>query len=191
MTRNPDIRCGSCGRPMWSSNGRSLPEGQATCRECRRERRAQARPPKPEVTRWCVRCGAEFSTARATKIYCTVECREAGRSRRPRATTSERGYGAAHKKERQRWADLMAEAWAQGEYVACCLCGDAITEGEAWHLDHDPSGAGYRGPAHPRCNTSDGGRRGALVANARWTGARHARRGRSVAVVSTANEWSL
>lgn len=47
----------------------------------------------------------------------------------------------------------------------CCLCGTPIhhSMGSNLHLDHDPSGNGYRGLACAQCNTSDGGRRGKAV----------------------------
>ena len=38
MTRRPDMRCRICDGPMWR-HPRSLPEGLATCRPCRRELR--------------------------------------------------------------------------------------------------------------------------------------------------------
>lgn len=34
MPRRPDMPCAKCGKPIWRSRT-SLPEGQATCRECR------------------------------------------------------------------------------------------------------------------------------------------------------------
>lgn len=36
MPRKPDMPCAECGKPMWRSRT-SLPVGEATCRECRRE----------------------------------------------------------------------------------------------------------------------------------------------------------
>jgi len=74
----------------------------------------------------------------------------------PRGTSSERGYGAAHKRERERWSRIIAAGGA-----TCVRCGQPIAPGEPWHLDHaDVPGAHqfgwYLGPAHKRCNINAG-----------------------------------
>ena len=57
--------------------------------------------------------------------------------------------------------------------VPCCRCGKPVVEGQAWHADHYPVSREFGGtqvwPAHERCNTRDGGKRGARITNARKT----------------------
>jgi hypothetical protein len=71
------------------------------------------------------------------------------------ARRDSRRYGVVHRKNRQRWARLV-----DAGSVSCVRCGNAISPGSEWHLDHDDEGTGYLGPAHARCNTSAGGRIG-------------------------------
>jgi hypothetical protein len=40
----------------------------------------------------------------------------------------------------------------------CSRCGQAIARGEAWDLDHNDNGIGYRGASHARCNRATAGR---------------------------------
>lgn len=69
-----------------------------------------------------------------------------------------RRYGADHRRARQAWA---AELDAAG-VLPCCLCGGDVVAGSSWHLDHEPgTDDQYRGIAHDRCNSADGGQRGA------------------------------
>lgn len=81
-------------------------------------------------------------------------------------TTAARGYGTAHKQERQRWADLIA-----AEPVRCACdrtscphhggrCPTLIAEGDAWDLGHTDDRTGYRGPECVLCNRGAGGRNG-------------------------------
>lgn len=74
---------------------------------------------------------------------------------RPTLSSAERGYGAEHRKMRAQWAAIVD----LGE-ATCCLCGQAIHPGAAWHLDHTPDRTAYRGPAHATCNVVDGAKRG-------------------------------
>lgn len=66
---------------------------------------------------------------------------------RQRGSRQERGYGPQHEKEREKWIPLVAEG-----NVACARCGELITPGHAWHLDHNARRSGYLGPSHVRCN---------------------------------------
>lgn len=70
-----------------------------------------------------------------------------------RPTTTERGYGAQHQHLRDRWAAVLAaRPWP------CSRCGELITTGQAWHLDHDDDDrTTYRGPAHTLCNLKAAG----------------------------------
>lgn len=72
------------------------------------------------------------------------------------ATTTERGYGRAHQVERERWRPTVeaGQAWCT---EPICLHDDRwIPPGTPWHLAHNREAGGYRGPAHERCNTSEG-----------------------------------
>lgn len=70
--------------------------------------------------------------------------------------TSERGYGADHKRARARWRPLV-----EAGQVDCWRCGRRIHPRAAWDLGHDDHDRGaYRGPEHAECNR----RAGALLA---------------------------
>lgn len=65
------------------------------------------------------------------------------------ASTTERGYGAAHQNERQRWARLVETGEA-----TCHRCLNPIAPDEPWDLDHNDTRTAYLGPAHQACNRS-------------------------------------
>ena len=156
MPQSPDVPCSSCGRLMWRGTG-SLPPGQAMCLPCRRSRKRpsayQPKPPRVLPWRLCVKCGTPYEPRVASQRYCNPKCRQ--RNWGTTKTTPQRGYGAAHRRERARVKALVD----QGN-VQCCLCGSLINPTESWHLDHTPDRAGYRGAAHADCNLRDGARRG-------------------------------
>lgn len=103
----------------------------------------------PRARRICPRPGCAKP---ADGRYCTAHNREYERAR---GTRQERGYGAAHQRERQRWAAFVA-----GGTVGCVRCGQVIGPGQPWHLDHDDNDRReYLGPAHASCNSAAGGRR--------------------------------
>lgn len=157
MTAIPPAKsmpCAACGKPIWKSST-SLPEGKATCLDCRRSRRKATRF-EPEL-RACVRCEQMYEATRASQKYC-APCREKRtgfNGLRTRASSAARGYGAAHQRERANWKPSVET----GE-VECALCGDLIEPGSEWHLDHTPDRQRYRGPAHAHCNRTDGAKRG-------------------------------
>ena len=73
---------------------------------------------------------------------------------RARGTSTQRGYGAAHQKQRA----ALAAAQAAGETLTCWRCGKPITGPfDLGHDDHDRTQ--YRGPEHPACNRATAGRR--------------------------------
>ena len=82
--------------------------------------------------------------------------------RRPHTrTTTERGYGAVHKRARARIAPIVAAGQA-----ICTRCHRPIRPGEPWDLDHQDFPAGiahragaYRGPSHRSCNIAARNRR--------------------------------
>lgn len=69
-----------------------------------------------------------------------------------RGTTSARGYGPAHQRERATWQRRID----RGEVVMCSRC-DSPIQG-AWHLDHTADRLGYLGPSHDLCNLRAAGR---------------------------------
>lgn len=66
--------------------------------------------------------------------------------------------------------------------AVCCRCHRPILPGQAWHADHYPIPLEHGGtvthPAHARCNTSAGGKRGAQITNGRKLIARN--RGKNI-----------
>ena len=70
-----------------------------------------------------------------------------------RGSRQQRGYDARHDAERKRWAKVIARV-----PVPCARCGQPITAGMAWHLDHTDDRAGYLGPSCAPCNLSAGGK---------------------------------
>lgn len=81
---------------------------------------------------------------------CPDHAREADRAR---GTRQQRGYGPDHFARRRRWAPRVATG-----LVRCSRCGERITKGQPWALDHADDRASYRGPSHATCNNSAGGR---------------------------------
>lgn len=76
----------------------------------------------------------------------------------PRTTgsTTARGYGHVHQKERARWqARLQA-----GETFPCPRCHRPVVNGMAFDLDHRDDRTGYLGPAHRYCNRRAGAIKG-------------------------------
>lgn len=71
---------------------------------------------------------------------------------RARGSSTARGYGRDHQKERARVAPLVAAG-----KVKCWRCGELIVG--AFDLGHDDSDRSkYRGPEHPACNRATSGR---------------------------------
>jgi hypothetical protein len=71
-----------------------------------------------------------------------------------RLTATERGYGGAHRRARE----LVAREVELGE-ASCCECGRPIDPKSKWHLAHDHQNGGYKGVAHPGCNTKERNKR--------------------------------
>lgn len=76
MSHNKDLPCSQCGDLMWRGTS-SLPEGQATCRPCRRVRNA-----RPRIWTWnCGHCSkpCQRPVTRGQKPrWCSPECKQAG-----------------------------------------------------------------------------------------------------------------
>lgn len=149
------MTCSVCGGSMWRSRT-SLPVGQAVCLPCRRQSPKRPKPAHTPELRFCKICSAPFETKRPDHVYCSAACRNSRRSwSRAKPSSAERGYGAAHRRERLKWKPIVDAGGA-----TCCLCGFGIDPGTPWHLDHTPDRTAYRGPAHASCNIRDGAKRG-------------------------------
>jgi hypothetical protein len=85
-------------------------------------------------------------------------------------TTTQRGYGAAHEKQRRAWEPKVREG-----HVKCARCRQRIAPGTAWDLGHTDDRTAWTGPEHATCNRSAGGRGGTAAANGRHTALRHSR----------------
>jgi 5-methylcytosine-specific restriction endonuclease McrA len=114
--------------------------------------------------RWCLECGQlydreETGTWRCPTHQAAAGQREKERKRRyekvrpPRPTTTQRGYGSAYRRERER---VLATA------TSCHWCGEPFTEANPPTADHDPPLA-HGGTerqlvaACGRCNSRRGG----------------------------------
>jgi len=77
-----------------------------------------------------------------------------------------RGYGAHHRRLRERYR-LLIDGGAV--VILCARCRRRILPGEAFDLGHvDGDKSRYAGPEHRRCNRLAGGKQGAAVTNAHW-----------------------
>lgn len=68
MPRKPSLTCSMCTKPMAKTAG-SLPQGQATCLDCRRSRRVLGRED-------CLRCGKALTPQqrRSQGTFCSTRC---------------------------------------------------------------------------------------------------------------------
>lgn len=171
MPRRAD--CARCHQRM-VINKNSRPAGEATCQPCRatlreeRERDVQllrlARPIRlvniarrcdmsifePTEYRVCP-CGATFEVSRPNQKYCRPEHRPDKRE-----STTQRGYGSAHRRERAKWADLMAEqGYLECHALACLMHTRSIGPHEPWDLGHTLDRSGWTGPEHRHCNRKE------------------------------------
>lgn len=83
----------------------------------------------------------------------------------PTRSTTERGYGAAHRAERKRWETLVQ---AGGVYCARqgpkCT-GQPIDPDQPWDLGHNDDRTQWTGPECIPCNRGAGGSNGAAATN--------------------------
>lgn len=70
-----------------------------------------------------------------------------------RGTRQQRGYDAAHDRERRRWAPRVRRGG-----VLCARCHEPIAAGQRWDLGHNDERTRWTGPEHEVCNRSAGGR---------------------------------
>jgi hypothetical protein len=93
-------------------------------------------------------CPTIFDAAEGTR--CDEHRKEADKARGRRQA---RGYDRNHDTLRQQWAPRVATGT-----IRCARCGQLITAGDPWALDHTDLRDGYLGPSHARCNNSAGGK---------------------------------
>lgn len=74
-------------------------------------------------------------------------------------STAARGYGYAHQRMRDSLAPIVASGRARCAEVVCLMPDRWIPPGSKWDLAHGATRDTYRGPAHARCNRSEGARR--------------------------------
>ena len=77
---------------------------------------------------------------------------------KPQYATKEYRY------QRKRWAPIVAAGQALCAQPVCLMTSRHIPAGAPFDLAHDDSGYVILGPAHQRCNRSDGGKRRHLLA---------------------------
>jgi hypothetical protein len=110
---------------------------------------------------------------------------------KPKASSAQRGYGAAHQAVRKRWQDRLN----YGEAIQCACTGQCgkhrsrdgrrarcpkiITDTSVWHLMHTPDRTSYLGPGCVPCNLGEAARRGARKVNRR----------RKLRKINTADRW--
>jgi hypothetical protein len=82
-------------------------------------------------------------------------------------TTTQRGYGSKHQKERARWKPVVDAGRAWCRQPVCLHRSRWIPPGSDWALGHNDTRDAYLGPCHADCNQRDGARRGALIGNTR------------------------
>lgn len=78
--------------------------------------------------------------------------------RRNTGTTTERGYGSTHQKERARLAPTVKAGHAQCAEYVCLMPTRWIRPGTPWDLAHDRVTGQWLGPAHRRCNRAEAAR---------------------------------
>jgi hypothetical protein len=96
-----------------------------------------------------------------------------------RGTTTERGYGIDHQRERARLKPVVDAGLAfcqqgipgNGSTGGCCMPTRRIHPGTPWHLGHNDARTAWIGPVHEQCNQDHaaikGGRAGRAIALAR------------------------
>jgi 5-methylcytosine-specific restriction protein A len=110
-------------------------------------------------SRTCRRCGEEFTATRPNMAYCPDH-------RGTHENTTARGYGAAHRRERARWAPVVAAGDAECAERVCLMVNDRGSrridpiDDADWELAHTEDRTGYLGPAHYLCNRKERSLRG-------------------------------
>lgn len=93
----------------------------------------------------CLDCGRLTNTGSRCPRCQATKNRERDQQR---GTTTQRGYGTAHRKLRE-----QVRPQVEAGHATCWRCGDPINPREPWDLGHDDQDrTQYRGPEHVRCN---------------------------------------
>lgn len=79
---------------------------------------------------------------------------------RPKASSTQRGYGKQHRKLRKQWESIVAQGG-----VLCWRpdCRRPILPGSRWHLGHSDFGGIYMGPECPPCNLKAAAKKARLL----------------------------
>ncbi len=93
----------------------------------------------------CLICGALFTPPPGARPPPSRYPAHEGRGDGRRASTSQRGYGAAHQRLRAR---LLPLAYGR----PCPRCGRPMLRGQAVDLGHTDDRSGYQGMEHRLCN---------------------------------------
>jgi hypothetical protein len=70
--------------------------------------------------------------------------------------TASRGYTGQHTRIRAQLAPTVAAGHAHCTEPICLMRSRWIAPGSAWDLAHNRAAGGYHGPAHTKCNRSEG-----------------------------------
>lgn len=92
-----------------------------------------------------------------------------------KASSSARGYGISHQRERARWKLIVDAGNAYCAQPVCVMAARWIAPGSQWCLGHTADRTAYLGPVHRACNEMDGARRGSRIAHAKRRARRHGR----------------
>lgn len=106
--------------------------------------------------RLCLDCGTLADDTRCEP--CRLTRQRTRDTHRPNST--DRGYDAAHKRQRRRWAPKV-----EAGLVDCARCHLPILPGTPWDMGHDDDRTTWTGPEHAACNRGAGGVNGAAVTN--------------------------
>lgn len=129
MTRVPDLPCAVCGKLMWRSST-ALPEGKATCRDCRRSQRGV-----PKTYRHDCKCQSCRDVRSARMREYRVERAAAGNPLRPVRPTVPRTCEACGKS-----FDARVDAVNDGRGFYCSMrCSNLAKLNLPWDSVFDPS----------------------------------------------------
>jgi hypothetical protein len=99
----------------------------------------------------CIGADGRPCPTRGLTKHSSGRCEGCRRSNwRSRGSSTERGYGAEHRRVREQWRPIVAAGLAE-----CVRCHELIDPDEPFDLDHDdtdPTKTTWLGPAHVSCN---------------------------------------
>jgi hypothetical protein len=84
-----------------------------------------------------------------------------------KASTTARGYGYEHQKERRRLTPLVNSGQAVCAQPVCIHRDRTIQPGTPWALGHNDNRTAWIGPVHADCNQQDGASKGGRTIAAR------------------------